>query len=62
MTDDPFVEHARWLPNSRYMVLLKGQEFVNTICEQNVIAAREIKVPLELEHAVQIHEGEKRYV
>lgn len=40
--DDPWLEHARWFPTCGFILLIKGQEFVD---EANAIGARLAKVP-----------------
>ncbi|AUV65385.1 IAP-3 [Alphabaculovirus myunipunctae] len=34
-TDDPFVEHARWFPTCRYMIKLKGHEFIQKVISES---------------------------
>jgi hypothetical protein len=42
-TDDPWVEHAMWFPKCVYIVLNKGQEFIQE-CRQ----PKEAKVPVQV--------------
>lgn len=50
-TDDPWVEHAVWFPECRYVLSKKGQEFVNTAHKrkhQNLVRTQEVSIQSEV--------------
>ncbi|XP_049810845.1 death-associated inhibitor of apoptosis 1-like [Schistocerca nitens] len=57
--DDPWVEHALWFSKCLFVILVKGKDFVDNICQNKdaIITAKEatnIKLPPNLQEAVKV--------
>ncbi|XP_042877362.1 baculoviral IAP repeat-containing protein 3-like [Penaeus japonicus] len=40
---DPSIEHARWYPSCKFMILTKGESFINKVSARPIVAAEEVE-------------------